>query len=84
MANEEAGVKLTAEQFDEFLKAVVEAMGGVSALAKRSTVDKSNLSKMVRGLKKPQPLLLKALKIREERTYILPPHWAKWFKNSRA
>jgi len=55
-------------------------MGGVSALSKRSTVDKSNISKVVRGKKWPQPLLLKALKIRDERTYILPPHWAEWFK----
>ncbi len=80
MANEETGLRLTPEQFDEFLRAVVESVGGVSALAKRSTVDKSNISKMVRGIKKPQPLLLRALKIREERVYILPEYWAEWFK----
>ena len=43
MANEEAGVRLTAEQFGQFLQAGAEAMGGVAAPARRSTVDKSNM-----------------------------------------
>jgi hypothetical protein len=83
MDNQETGKRITQAEFDEFLRAVVEAIGGVSAFSKRTTVDKSNLSKIVRGRKKPQPLLLKALKISEERTYILPPHWVKWAEENR-
>ena len=79
MTNSKTSVKALSEaEFQDFLRAVIEASGGLGALSRQTTLDKTNLSKSVRGKRKPGPMLLKSLGIRAQTVYILPARWVEW------
>jgi DNA-binding phage protein len=67
MTNSKNTQKVVSEaEFLDFLRAAVEACGGLVAVARASTLDKANISKAVRVKRRQGPMLLKALDICEE------------------
>jgi DNA-binding phage protein len=51
-------IVISAEEFPAALGRLAQHYGGVSALARRFKVDRSNLDKTIRGKRRPSPALL--------------------------
>jgi DNA-binding phage protein len=51
-------IVISAEDFPAALGRLAQHYGGVSALARRFQVDRSNLDKTIRGKRRPSPALL--------------------------
>lgn len=74
---------LTEDEFREFLRVVVEQVGGVAEFCRSTGVDRSMVHKVLRGELPPQPNLLRHMTasgqgIEELRVYALPEGWVKW------
>jgi len=51
-------IVISAEEFPAALGRLAQHYGGVSALARRFKVDRSNLDKTIKGKRRPSPALL--------------------------
>ena len=60
-----------AEDFPATLKKLAEGCGSVSEMARRYGVDRANLDKAIRGLRKPSPRLLSQLGATKRLAYVI-------------